>query len=146
MKGHAKKSAPEAIINGFRDQGFKLTSARRAIVEILHASTAPLSVTQLLAALAERKEKADKTTVYREIQFMTERGVVTEVHFGDRTKRYEMLDGGHHHHLVCVECGTAVDVPLENDLASAEKAIERKTGYKIMRHALEFFGVCGSCR
>lgn len=142
----AKVNVPKAIVGGLKAQGFKLTDARRLIVEILCSRTLPVSVSELLAEMAERGERADKTTVYREILFMQERGIARQVHFGDRVKRYELRDGGHHHHLVCVECGNAVDVPLENDLASAEKTIEKKTGYSIRRHSLEFFGVCPECR
>jgi Fe2+ or Zn2+ uptake regulation protein len=136
---------PTDIIDGFRKQGFKLTSARSAIVEILCARASPISVTELLAELARRGKKADKTTAYREILFMQERGLVEQVHFGDHVKRYELKDGGHHHHLICIECGSVVDVPLENDLGGTEKSLERKTGYKITRHSLEFFGICPDC-
>jgi Fur family ferric uptake transcriptional regulator len=129
-----------------RAQGFKLTSARKAVVEVLCARTMPISVADLIAELAKRGVKADKTTVYREILFMQERGLIEQVQFGDRVKRYELRDDGHHHHLVCVECGSVIDVPLENDMTATEKAIERKTGYKITRHSLEFFGVCRDCR
>lgn len=134
------------IIVGLKSQGFRLTSARRAIVEVLCARPLPFSVTDLLAELAERGETADKTTAYREIQFLQERGIARQVQFADGVKRYELQDDGHHHHLVCTSCDTTVDVPLENDLTLAEKAIEKQTGYKITRHSLEFFGLCQQCR
>lgn len=146
MRKHHPKTAPQDVIAGLRAQGFKLTSARRAIVEILCARTAPMSVAELVAGLAGRGTRADRTTVYREIRFMRERGIVEQVQFGDRVKRYEFRDHGHHHHLVCDGCGVVVDVPLENDLSAAEKAIERNTGYAISRHSLEFFGRCPACR
>lgn len=143
---HGAVKVPKDVIDGLRTQGFKLTNARRAIVEVLCARSMPVSVAELIAELAKRGARADKTTVYREILFMQERGIVDQVQFGDRVKRYEFRDDGHHHHLVCIECGGVVDVPLENDLEAAEKAIERKTGYAITRHSLEFFGVCPDCR
>lgn len=143
---HGAAKAPKDVIDGLRTQGFKLTNARRAIIEVLCGRSMPVSVAELVAELAKRGTRADKTTVYREILFMQERGIVDQVQFGDRVKRYEFRDDGHHHHLVCDGCGVVVDVPLKDELAAAEKTIERKTGYAISRHSLEFFGRCPSCR
>ncbi len=140
------KNQADDVIDELRTHGFKLTGARRAIIEVLCASAAPFTAAELIAQLARRGVRADKTTVYREILFMRERGIVEPVEFGDRVKRYEFRDKGHHHHLVCDGCGDIVDVPLENELAAAERAIERSTGYAIARHSLEFFGRCPSCR
>ena len=141
-----KRTLPKDIFDDLKVRGFKLTNARRAIIGVLCARTAPISVTSLRAELARTGIKADKTTVYREVLFMQERGIIEQVQFGDRVKRYELRDEGHHHHLVCVECGSIVDVPLDNDLDSAEKKIEQRTGYAITRHSLEFFGACPDCK
>jgi Fur family ferric uptake transcriptional regulator len=143
---NAKPTTADDVIAGLKARGFKLTGARRAMVEVFCAGAMPVTAAELLAAIAEKGGRADRTTVYREVQFLLEQGVVEETHFGDGAKRYELAEGGHHHHLVCEQCGDAVDVPLENDLAAAEKAIARRTGYAVTRHALEFFGVCPSCR
>lgn len=142
MQGHL----PADILENLKSRGFKMTKARRGIVETLCTRRLPIAVAELIAELAVRGIKADKTTVYREIGFLQERGIVELVQFGDRVKRYELKDEGHHHHLVCIECGNVVDVPLADDLHKAEKAIEKNTGYSIDRHSLEFFGTCPECK
>ena len=141
-----KSTQPKTITDDLRAQGFKVTAARRAVVSVLCAHPAPLSVADLLSGLSKLGIKADKTTVYREVLFMQERGLVEQVQFDDQVKRYELRSGGHHHHLVCGGCGSVADVPLENDLTAIEKKIERRTGFKIGRHSLEFFGTCRNCR
>lgn len=146
MRKPHRKTASQDVAAGLRAQGFKLTNARRAIIEALCGRATPVSVAELVAEIAGRGIRADKTTVYREVRFLQERGIVEQVQFSDRVKRYEFRDDGHHHHLVCDGCGVVVDVPLKDELSVAEKAIERKTGYAISRHSLEFFGRCPACR
>ncbi len=146
MHARTGRTASDEVFDGLRARGFKLTGARRAIVEALCEGGQPFTVAELGARLAERRVRADKTTVYREIRFLRERGLIEQVQFGDRVKRYEFRGDAHHHHLVCVECGNVVDVPLENDLSREERTIARRTGFSVIRHALEFFGVCPSCR
>ena len=132
-------------INVLQEAGFRLTKARRAILAILDGAVHPLSVFEVLLALAKKKIAVDKTTVYREITFLKERRIVQQIQFGDRVKRYE-LRLGHHHHLVCVECDAIADVSLGGDLDSLEQRISRKTGFRIDDHSLEFFGLCVNCK
>jgi Fe2+ or Zn2+ uptake regulation protein len=144
MSAHGR--LPKEILDSLKTQGLKLTPARLAIIEVLCTRKMPVAVSELIAELAGRGIKADRATVYREIGFMQKREIVEQIQFGDRVKRYELVDEGHHHHLVCIECGKVVDVPLADDLHAAERAIARKTGYRIERHSLEFFGACPECK
>lgn len=129
-----------------RGSGFRLTKARRTLFGVLEAAPRPLTVPELSALMKKAGAAADKTTVYRELAFLLERGLVQAIQFGDRLKRYELRGGHHHHHLVCTSCGTVLDVELKGDLDAVEKRLAKKTGFRIDDHSLEFFGLCAKCR
>ena len=135
------------IINTLRKGGERITPIRTALIEILGKSRAPHSPQELLAALSRAGFKANKTTVYRQLEVLQRYALVHEVRLADRTARYELAgDNGHHHHLVCLHCGRIEDVSFPTDLQQQEQAIGKRHKFKVLRHALEFFGICQACR
>lgn len=142
----ARMKSSDDILAGLKKSGSKMTRVRSAAVEAFARHAAPMTALELGAALSSAGVSADKTTLYREIAYLLGRGVITEIVFGDRSARYELAGGGHHHHLVCVRCDRVVDVDLGRDLDAQERAIARKTRFKVIRHSLEFFGLCPRCK
>ena len=134
------------ILSALKAAGGRMTRVRVAAVEAFARRGAPMTAQELGAALASRGLKVNKTTLYREIEFLKDKGSVVEIVFGDRSARYELKDDGHHHHVVCVKCDRVVDVELDRDLDAHERAIARKTGFAVQRHSLEFFGLCPTCK
>lgn len=127
--------------------GFRITRARRSIIEVLLDSRLPLSAEGLLSALLRKKVPANKTTVYRELTFLKEMSIVQEIQFlHERVKRYEVVFGGHHHHLICMGCKRVEDVELEGELDKYEREIMNSRGFKVLNHTLEFMGLCEDCR
>jgi Fe2+ or Zn2+ uptake regulation protein len=135
----------ETIVKELREQGHRVTKVRREMVGMLEGAKVPLTASDILGALKKKKLAVNKTTVYRELDFLRENNIVQEVDFGDKKKRYEISDK-HHHHVVCVECKQVEDVDLQQDLDAAERKIARQKGYTILNHSLEFFGLCPVCR
>ncbi len=72
--------------------------------------------------------------------------IIEHIIFHDGVLRYELSDRIHHHHLVCLNCNQVQDVELKQELDDEEKRISRKTKFQIIRHSLEFFGLCVNCR
>lgn len=123
------------------------TIVHRTLLSIFANHNAPLSAADLLASLKKKKLVVNKTTVYRQLAAMQERGVIREVIFGDRTARYELNEqGSHHHHLVCLKCHTVSDVDFPDDLSRQERTIWKKKKFKVLHHSLEFFGWCNECK
>jgi len=135
-----------AIIERLGKEGHKITKVRRALAELFEMRHLPLTAAEIGKTLATKDVRADKTTIYREIEFFRAQGIVETVSFGDRNLRYERKDDDHHHHVVCLKCGTVIDVEMHDDLDAKERAIAKKTGYTIVRHTLEFFGLCPKCK
>ncbi len=131
----------DKIVDDLKKSGLKITSVRKQIIGMLQSSTKPLTPTEFLS-----KIKANKTTIYREIDTLLNAGYLNEVNFGDRNKRYELSSLGHHHHLVCVNCHEVEDVVLKEALLNEEKFISSVNKFKILKHNLEFFGYCHNCQ
>lgn len=133
------------IIEDLKSKGYKKTKVRQALVEILLSTNFPLSITQLLQKLPKKGLKPNKTTVYREIDFLKNQEILQEVDFGDGKKRYE-ISKSHHHHIICVNCKQVKDVEMEKDLDSFSAKIAKQAGFKPVGHSLEFFGLCKDCQ
>lgn len=133
------------IITRLKAEGFRITPARTLLIKFLAESTEPISAIDLIESFKESEKNVNKTTIYRELDFLLERKLIQEIEFGDGRKRYE-LETGHHHHLVCLNCKKVLDIGLDVDLHLEEKKIEKSTGFKIKSHSLEFFGYCKKCK
>lgn len=136
----------ERKIKKLKGKGIRASAAREAILQLMAEHPAPLSAAEILARLARRDVVVNKTTVYRELGFLQQKGMIKELQFGDLKKRYELMPEGHHHHLVCTMCHRVEDVELKNDLDLEERRIEKQKKFKIFQHSLEFFGLCAACQ
>ena len=134
------------ILSSLKERGYRFTKIRKAILDLLIKSSKPLSSLHLQKMLSEHKVAANKTTVYRELTFLKNQSVVRELRLGDNVKRYEMISGDHHHHVICLSCERVEDVDLQKDLDAEEEAIEQHKDFKILTHSLEFFGLCKKCQ
>lgn len=137
---------PEEIIAKLKAGGHRITPAREQIVEIFINSTTPISAGDLIESFKFLNIPINKTTIYRELDFLLKESLVKEIEFGEGKKRYELETGHHHHHVICLSCRKVEDVDLDVDLHDEEKNIEEHTGFKVTSHALEFFGYCKNCK
>jgi len=132
------------IFKKLQEKGFRLTERRKAIVTIL-AEHKPIGVTEVIARLAKQKLQTNKTTVYREIDFLVENQIASEVRVpGVRETFYEINDS-HHHHLVCDQCKCVAEVDLPEKLCDFKNKIKTKN-FIILNHHLEFTGLCAHCQ
>ena len=135
----------EKILEDLRAKGERITKLRKALLSLLSHKHTVLSAPEILKALAKKSLTLNKTTIYREIDFLLSHKIIREVDLLDGLKRYELLDSGHHHHIVCTSCKKIECVEMHDDLCALEKKISSKYKFKIESHVLEFFGLCGNC-
>lgn len=133
-------------ITNLKNKGFRITKVRSAIISILRSAKKPISVQDIISFLYRKDLTANKTTIYRELEFLKNQNLVSEIDFGDGKKRYELDRGNHHHHIICVNCEAVSDIDFDVDLDSHEHDIAKKTGFKISQHSIEFFGLCKNCQ
>ncbi len=136
----------KAILNRFRSDGHRITKARENILKIFLASTVPISAAELNSCLVTVNVIVNKTTIYREIDFLKKKEIIRELQFGDGKKRFEKWPDNHHHHLVCISCDSIECIELDGCLEAEESKILRENNYKTINHSLEFEGLCGKCR
>jgi len=133
------------IISKLREGGFRSTGIREAILNLFCKSKKPLSCLDIQKYLKQKSISANKTTVYRELDFLKKQKLIEEFQLDDGVRRYE-ISSNHHHHVVCTKCKKIECVELAKELKSQEKEIEKNNKFKIISHSLEFYGLCHKCQ
>ena len=135
----------QGILSDLSTSGFRISKVRKNLVEYLSICQKPHSVPELLNSFKQNLPTLNKTSLYRELSFLKDQGIVQEIEFGEGKKRYE-INPSHHHHIVCLKCDSIEDVAFDQDLSKHEARIEKELKFKIKAHALEFFGICQTCQ
>lgn len=134
----------EAIVNALRRNQHKLTPQRLAIARVLAASEGHPSAEMVFGRLKDDFSTMSLATVYRNIQLIKSLGEVLELGFADGSNRYDGNKPYPHPHLVCTQCGRIMDPDLES-LGEMKAELARATGYEVLTHRLDFFGICPDC-
>lgn len=138
---HDAVSAALAVL----DQRY--TASRRALVDVLAAAGRPVAITEVV----ERSVTLPQSSVYRNLTVLEQAGAVRRVASADERARYELDEAltGHHHHLVCVQCGTVADytppTAVERSVGKAIEAVTAATGFQPHAHRLDVLGLCARC-
>lgn len=122
----------------------KATPARLAVMQLLEKTDEPIDVATITEYLKKNTIKADQATVFRIINMFTDKGLTKQIQLNEGKFRYELSSKPDHHHLICQKCGKIQDIS-DCAVGDLEKDIEKKKGFKIMSHSLEFFGLCSNC-
>lgn len=136
----------EEHIGTLKEGGFRITPVRRAILELLVGAKKPISAEELLKRLGSMNLSPNKTTVYRELDFLEAQKLIRSLSLNPERRMYEITGAGHHHHLMCMKCEQVEDVAMEDDMKAYEKRLGKKSSFKILDHSLEFFGLCKNCQ
>lgn len=138
----------EAVKRRLDEKEIRYTAGRRSVVTALVQIDGPEST----AELHRRMSGVPLSSLYRSLMVLDEAGVVEKRHDADGLAHYELAEWltGHHHHVVCVDCGTVEDVSLaeedEEMLDRLARRIADRSGYEETGHKIEVEGVCPSCR
>ena len=129
-----------------RNAGLKVTLPRVKILEILERSDLRhMSAEDMYKALLDSGEDIGLATVYRVMTQFETAGLVTRHHFEGGHSVFELNQGNHHDHIVCVKCGR-VDEFVDSEIEKRQKQIAITKGYEITDHSLYLYGICGNCR
>ena len=129
-----------------RNAGLKVTLPRVKILEILERSNPRhISAEDMYKALLESGEDIGLATVYRVLTQFETAGLVTRHHFEGGHSVFELNQGAHHDHILCVKCGR-VDEFVDAEIESRQKKIASAKGYEMTDHSLYIYGICSNCR
>ena len=134
----------ESIANRLSELGYRLTPQRVMVLSAIEDSDDHISAEEIYAQIVAKYPQVNISTVYRTLELLKRLGLVTETDLGGGRVRYHSVEKGHHHHLVCQECGAIIDLD-ESVLASVKDTLRRE--YKFiadLRH-LAVFGHCVNC-
>lgn len=125
----------------------RYTARRRAVVDALAGAGRPVTI----GDIAGLRPDLPRSSVYRNLVDLELAGVVCRVQASDDFARYELVEDltGHHHHLVCVGCGTVRDMSppaaLERSVARAIEELAGRDGFTVQSHRLDLLGLCPAC-
>jgi Fur family ferric uptake transcriptional regulator len=129
-----------------RKAGLKVTLPRVKILQILENSdTRHFSAEDVYKMLLESGEEIGLATVYRVLTQFETAGLVTRHHFDSGHSVFELDQGDHHDHIVCVRCGK-VDEFVDETIERRQHEIAKSAGYKMTDHCLYIYGLCEACQ
>lgn len=117
------------------------TKQRSMVAALLSQESTFRSAQQVHAQLREQGESVGLATVYRTLQALVEDESVDAIRTDDGQMRYRWCSSGHHHHLVCRECGVTVEVVGPAVERWADR-IALDHGFTNVSHTLEIMGTC----
>ncbi|OGI47124.1 MAG: transcriptional repressor [Candidatus Muproteobacteria bacterium RBG_16_65_34] len=126
--------------------GLKATLPRLKILTILEESKdRHMTAEDVYKRLHESGEDVGLATVYRVLTQFQEAGLVIRHHFEGGRSVFEFNAGGHHDHMVCVECGKVFEF-YDTEIEERQRRIAEKAGFHFDDHSLYLFGVCAGMR
>jgi len=135
---------PKEILDKLSEQGYRLTPQRMMILSAIENGDGHISADEIYAQVAAKYPQVNISTVYRTLELLKRLELVTDTDFGDGRLRYHPADKGHHHHLVCTECGAVIDLD-ESVLSSVKDVLLREYGFLADLRHLAIFGRCANC-
>lgn len=126
----------------------RYTPARRALVAALRSAGGPVSIQEI----QRLTDDLPQSSVYRNLSVLEAAGVVTRIVGNDEFGRFELAEDliGHHHHLLCEECGAMLDVTvppaIEKQLDEALAKLAESSGFTLHHHRLDLVGRCAKCK
>lgn len=122
-----------------RDAGLKVTSPRLKVLEVLEtAQDRHLSAEGIYRELLDRGEELGLATVYRVLTQFEQAGLVSRHNFEGGTSVFELTDGTHHDHMVCLDTGDVVEF-CDERIEQLQRDIADKHGYVLQDHSLVLY-------
>ena len=130
----------------FKKLGLKNTLPRRKIFAILEQnSERHLSAEDIYKILLEEGEEIGLATVYRVLTQFQEAGLIVRHHFESGQSVYEIDNGEHHDHIVCLKCNYVYEF-VDSYIEKRQEEIAQSAGFSITDHSLTIYGVCANCQ
>lgn len=128
-----------------KNAGLKITLPRTKILNILENSGARhMSAEEIYKSLIEQGDDVGLATVYRVLTQFETAGLVIRHHFGDGRSVFELDQGTHHDHMVCIKCGL-VEEFIDDIIEQRQSEIAKQKKFKMTDHSLYIFGECATC-
>ena len=122
--------------------GLKVTAPRLKVLDIFHRATSRhLTAEDVYRALLSDSVDIGLATVYRVLTQFEQAGILLRSHFESGKAVFELNEGNHHDHLVCLDCGQ-VEEFFDTKIEDRQRAIAQEKGFTLAEHALSLYGHC----
>ena len=128
-----------------RQHGYKLTPQRRSVIRTIASTQDHLTPAAIYQKVHQDQPSIGLATIYRTLDILAKLELICELHAGGSCHSYTISASGHHHHLICSNCGVVIDF-AGYDLGEMQEKLSRGTGFRIDGHLLEFIGLCPACQ
>jgi Fur family ferric uptake transcriptional regulator len=120
--------------------------ARRALLDLLDSQTCALSAIEIEDSLRMSRRSVARASIYRILDELERLRLVQKVQVGQDIARYEPIRSGegHHHHLVCDNCGTITPF-TDAGLEDAIRKVSRRLPMDVAEHEIVLRGACRTC-
>ena len=128
------------LLETLEERGHRSTSPRRAVVNAIAGQNKHFTAEELRGQLPG----VGRATIYRSLRLLVESGVLCRVLLEEGDLHYQLSHRGHHHHLLCVECGSSQDL-LGCDIEDLLQTVSAAHQFQLSGHWLEVYGKCHDC-
>jgi Fur family ferric uptake transcriptional regulator len=122
---------------------FRMTRQRRIILEELNKLHTHPTACEVYELVRKRIPKISLGTVYRNLEILSESGMIQKLEIAGTQKRFDGVITNHYH-VRCTKCGRVADVPVAL-ISKIDKIAAEASDFEILWHRLEFGGLCPSC-
>ncbi len=136
----AKHPNLAAVVQQLEDRGHRVTAPRLAVLAAAADAGDQFSAEEIDRQLPH----VGRATVFRTLKLLLDIGIFCRVLLDDGNLRYRWSRRGHHHHLVCNDCGAVQDFTA-CDVADLVGELTRRANFTVDGHWLEVYGRCGDC-
>jgi Fur family transcriptional regulator, ferric uptake regulator len=129
-------------IDELKNTGLKATLPRLKIMEIFQTSAQRhLTAEDVFRVLLQERTDIGLATVYRVLTQFEQAGILSRNHFETGKAIYELNEGQHHDHLVCLDCGK-VEEFYDAEIEKRQHAVAKSKGFEIADHSLSLYAHC----
>jgi Fur family ferric uptake transcriptional regulator len=125
-----------------KSSGLKATLPRIKILEVFQqAVQRHLTAEDVYKVLLTDGSDVGLATVYRVLMQFEQAGILSRNHFESGKSVFELNEGKHHDHLVCLDCGR-VEEFFDAEIEKRQRAVAQSRGFDLQEHALSLYAVC----
>ena len=125
-----------------KDMGLKATLPRLRILDLFeNTDVRHLTAEDVYRLLMKEGMDIGLATIYRVLTQFEQAGLLVRHHFESGKAVYELNQGGHHDHLVCLQCG-CVEEFFDEEIEKRQKKIAKDRGFEIHDHSLHLYADC----
>jgi len=129
-------------IDELKSTGLKATLPRLKILDVFQkGSQRHMTAEDVFRVLLEERSDIGLATVYRVLTQFEQAGILSRSHFESGKAVYELNEGTHHDHLVCLDCGR-VEEFYDAEIEKRQHAVAKTKGFEIAEHALSLYAHC----